>query len=58
MPLPSPNGKQDRKQFMQFCMSDEKMKEEFSESKQRYAVCLSQWNDTKGAIEIDLIEEE
>lgn len=41
MPIPSPNKDEDRKSFMSRCMGDSKMNEEYPDSKQRVAVCMS-----------------
>lgn len=41
MPIPSPNKDEDRKAFMSRCMGDSKMNEEYPDSKQRVAVCMS-----------------
>ena len=60
MPLPSPKGLQDKDDFLSSCMSSDKMRSEFPDSKQRYAVCASQWKKAKASnepIEIDLKEE-
>ncbi len=42
MPLPVPNSGESQDEFISRCMSNESMKEEFPDSKQRYAVCQSQ----------------
>ena len=47
MPLPSPRGKQNKKDFISNCMSSEKMKKEFPNDKQRLAVCYSQHKRAK-----------
>ena len=41
MPLPKKGEKEDKKEFMSRCMSDEKLQEEFSKPQQRIAYCLS-----------------
>lgn len=41
MPIPSRRDDEDRQQFVSRCMSDNKMKEEYKDSQQRVAVCLS-----------------
>lgn len=43
MPLPKV-GHKNKKTFLQDCMEDSTMNEEFSNSSQRYAVCLNIWN--------------
>ena len=58
MPLPSPQNKQSRKDFVTQCMASDVMAKEFPESKQRYAVCLSQWENSKANImEVDFTEQ-
>lgn len=53
MPIPSPKPNQDKNDFMQKCMSNETMKKEYPDSKQRTAICISQTKKSKS----DLIEE-
>jgi hypothetical protein len=43
MPLATPNKDENKKEFIERCMSDEKMNEEFPEPAQRYIVCQKQW---------------
>lgn len=60
MPLPSPKGLQGKDEFLSSCMAGDKMSAEFPDSKQRYAVCQSQWKKAKASakpIEVDLKEE-
>lgn len=45
MPLTKPEKKETKKTFLPRCMSDETMKKEFADLKQRYAVCLNQWKN-------------
>ena len=47
MPLPTKNSGEEKKEFVQRCMSDDMMKQEFSDNKQRVAVCLSQYKRRK-----------
>ena len=49
MPIPKKRNKEDKDSFMARCMSDDVMKSEFSNSKQRYAVCLSQFTRVKSS---------
>jgi hypothetical protein len=51
MPIPTPNKDEDKQVFLGRCMSSEVMKEEYPDSKQRVAVCLS-----KAFVESSLIE--
>jgi len=45
MPLPTPKDGQDKNEWMQFCMSNETMKQEYPDTKQRIAICYSQWRN-------------
>src|SRR5690606_23543276 len=45
MPLPKPNDGEAKEEFIDRCMADETMQEEFPDESQRYAVCLAQWNE-------------
>ena len=49
MPLPTKNSGEEKNDFMGRCMSDDMMKTEFSDSKQRTAVCLNQYKRRKKA---------
>lgn len=42
MPIPKPNKDEDNQKFVARCMSDEVMKKEYPDSKQRVAICLGQ----------------
>jgi len=42
MPIPKPNPNEDKEKFISRCMSNDTMKQEYSDSKQRVAVCLGQ----------------
>ena len=44
MPLPTPNPNEDKDTFLERCMSDETMNEDFPDQGQRRAVCESQWD--------------
>jgi len=43
MPIPTPSSNEDRQKFIGRCMSNEVMKKEFPDMKQRSAVCFSKW---------------
>jgi hypothetical protein len=43
MPLPSKKTSESKEKFMDRCVSDDVMKSEFTDIKQRIAVCLSQF---------------
>jgi hypothetical protein len=42
MPIPKPENNEDEQKFLSRCMSDEAMKKDYDDSKQRVAVCLGQ----------------
>lgn len=44
MPLPKPKESEDKDKFINRCMADKTMLSEFPDEKQRYAVCLAQFN--------------
>jgi hypothetical protein len=43
MPLPKPSKKETEQEFVSRCMGDDMMNEDFKDSKQRAAVCYSQY---------------
>jgi len=45
MPLPKPKEGEDKDKFINRCMADKTMLSEFPDESQRYAVCLTQWNE-------------
>jgi len=49
MPLPKPNDGETKDEFIDRCMADETMQEEFPDESQRYAVCLAQWDERAAA---------
>lgn len=48
MPRPKPRKNEKQSKFMSRCMSDGIMKREFSDNKQRVAVCFSAWRKVYG----------
>jgi len=50
MPIPTPNSNEDRDDFIDRCMENSTMMEDFPDSDQRMAVCVQQW-DKKGSEE-------
>ncbi|KKK75351.1 hypothetical protein LCGC14_2874590, partial [marine sediment metagenome] len=56
MPIPSPHKDEEKKKFLERCMSDEIMLKDFPDEKQRFAVCNTQW-DEKKSIEPEKKEE-
>jgi HK97 family phage prohead protease len=47
MPLPKPKKNEKHDDFMERCMSDEVMVKEYDDEKQRYAVCQTQWDNSR-----------
>lgn len=47
MPIPTPKPNQEEDSFISSCMSSETMKKEYSNQKQRYAICKSQFDRKK-----------
>lgn len=45
MPLPTPKTGENHDDFMDRCMADPMMNEDYPDSDQRYAVCESQWDE-------------
>lgn len=43
MPLPEPGPEERRTEWIERCMGDETMREEFPDPAQRFAVCMEQW---------------
>lgn len=46
MPIPKPRPGENQNEFMQRCMGDEKMKDEYP-NMQRYPVCQASWERAK-----------
>lgn len=42
MPIPKPKPKEKKEEFINRCMSDSTMVNDYPDEKQRYAVCLTQ----------------
>ena len=47
MPLPKPKKKEKQGDFISRCAGDTTMNKDFPETKQRVAVCYSQWQQAK-----------
>lgn len=45
MPIPTPQPKQKKDEFISACMGDKKMVKEYPNLKARSAVCYKAWND-------------
>jgi hypothetical protein len=48
MPLTEPTEGEDRQAFLNRCMGDETMRNEYPDTGQRFAVCRSQWEGNDG----------
>ena len=57
MPLPTPNNKEKKSEFVARCMADSIMNKDFKDEKQRAAVCYAQFekksNKSKANIQFD-----
>lgn len=52
MPIPTPNSGESKDDFISRCMSNETMKKEYSadpDNNQRYAICISKWEEKSEA---------
>ena len=47
MPIPAPKPQEPRQSFMQRCMSDQTMVDEYREAPQRWAVCTTKWEERR-----------
>lgn len=45
MPLPSPQKDEDQSKFISRCAGDETMNKDYPDTKQRVAICYSQWKN-------------
>lgn len=45
MPIPKPNNTETQKEFIQRCMNNEKMIEEYPDIEQRYSICIVQFKE-------------
>ena len=48
MPIPSPNKGENSQDFVSRCMANDTMKSEYSDQKQRAAICYSQVRKKRG----------
>ena len=60
MPIPTPSKEEKKSAFLSRCMGDNVMNNEFTDQKQRYAVCLSKWESkkAKASLVVDLGDDE
>lgn len=56
MPIPQPEKNEDRQKFISRCMSDEIMKKDYQDTKQRIAICLGQTKKTKSNLLDQVLE--
>jgi len=57
MPLPKPKDGEEKESFIKRCMSNSVMKEDYTDNKQRLAVCFSQWkNKDKKSLGVEIME--
>jgi hypothetical protein len=56
MPIPSKKPDEDKEKFVSRCMSDEVMKKDYPDSKQRVAVCLGQIKKSKSNLLENVLE--
>ena len=47
MPLPKPHKEEEKDDFIDRCMGDEVMVEEYPDESQRRAICETQWDESK-----------
>ena len=57
MPIPIPGEEESQDEFMDRCMSDPKMGEEYENARQRAGVCYTQWEerDTKALSDLKFV---
>ena len=56
MPIPKRKKDEDKKAFIQRCMSNPLMNEEYPDAKQRAAICISQTKQSKSSISEEVME--
>jgi len=45
MPIPKPTKDEKKKEFMGRCMGDSTMNKEYKRNSQRYAICMTSWDE-------------
>ena len=55
MPLPTPNDGEDQQHFMDRCLANQTVNDDFPDDAQRFAVCQRIWSQNKTANEINEI---
>lgn len=53
MPLPKPKKDESHDDFIERCMSDDVMKSEYEDNDERYAVCQTQWDNSRSIPNIE-----
>ena len=48
MAVPIPHKSETKEQFQDRCMGDENLVNEYPDTKQRFAICESQWDNREG----------
>lgn len=56
MPIPQPEKNEDRQKFVSRCMSNDTMKKDYPDNKQRIAVCLGQTKKSKAGLFDQVLE--
>ena len=63
MPIPKPNGSQNEEEYIGVCMANPSMNADYPDNSQRYAICISTWQDRnknttiEGVTTMDAIKE-
>lgn len=47
MPMPKPKNSESKDEFLNRCMADSVMTDEYGDESQRYAVCNTLWDEKK-----------
>ena len=53
MPIPKPNPNEEKKDFIQRCMSNDTMVSEYKNTDQRLAVCSTTFEDSRNKVELE-----
>ena len=53
MPIPTPEHKESQSQFVNRCLSDGDMRRDYSDIKERFAICSYNWKKSKDKKEED-----
>lgn len=53
MPIPTPNKNEEKKDFIQRCMSDDKMASEYTNTDQRLAVCSTSYEERLSKVNLE-----